>query len=274
MAVATSELIRKINDMTYTQFVGYIYQWNVPPGSLSTVNEWSVFGHVDSHAEVLEVACTTGFSGRELSRITGCSVVGIDICDSSISSASQSKSFYSPASNLKYIIGDACTFNFGQKFSHVIIGASLGFFQDQNGMLARLSTFFRESGYILASPYYGNENIPQPLIDECKKIIGITPTMCSYDTVRSLYETFEVAYESRKNIEIETVDQMKKYTFDTISNCCKLRRIESEEVFNALYSRLYAIKNVSNELHKHQRYSVLVLRYLESVYPNRFIELF
>jgi len=270
----TRQLIKEINEMTYTQFVGYINQWNVPPGSLSTLNEWSVFGHIDAQSHILEIACTTGFSGRELSRITGCSVVGIDICESSVDAAKQIKKLYSPTSNLQYIVGDACTFDFEQKFSHVAIGASLVFFQDPNGLLRRLNTFFRDSGYILASPYYGNDDIPQPLINDCKKIIGITPTMCHYDTVRSLYANFEVAYESRKNIVIETEDQMKKYTLDTITNCCKLRGIESEEVFDTLYSRLYSIKNISNELHRYQKYSVLVLRYLQSVYPNKFIELF
>lgn len=269
------DLVEKLKKMTYTQFVGFINQWNVPPGSLSTVNEWSVFGHVNSKSKVLEVACTTGFSGRELARMTGCSVVGIDICKSSIESAQYCKDAYGRNLKLSYVNADACIYKFKKKFTHVIIGASLGFFENPQAMLEKLNTYFDQSGgYILASPYYGDNNIPQDLINECKKIIGITPTMCSYDKVRNLFQNFEVAYESRKTIVLETEEQMAKYTKDTVTNCCRAKGINSPEVYDVMYKRLYDIKRVSNELHKYQRYSVMVLRYLPSVYPRRLIELF
>ena len=35
-----------IKKMSYTQFIAFIDQWNVPPGALNTINQWSVFGHV------------------------------------------------------------------------------------------------------------------------------------------------------------------------------------------------------------------------------------
>ena len=67
---------------------------------------------------------------------------------------------------------------------------------------------------------------------------------------------------------------MEKYVADSIDNACRLRKISDERVRKAMYDRLYEIKYVSNELHKYQAYSVMVLRYLEKVYPNRFVELF
>lgn len=268
------ELVKEIAGMTYTQFVGYINQWNVPPGSLATINEWAIFGHVNQRSKVLELACTTGFSGREMSRMTGCSVLGIDICKTSIESAKYCKEKYASDLDLHYINADACTYELTEKFSHVIIGASLGFFERPLTMLKRLSTFFWDTGYILASPYYTSIEIPKELINECQHIIGITPTMCSYETVRDLYQDFEIAYESRKVIEIESEAQMKRYTEDVINNCCKQKKITSNEVYDLLYKRLYEIKRVSNDLHKYQKYSVMVLRYFNKVYPNRFIELF
>ena len=40
MNVLTIEEIKKLN---YTDFLSLVDQWNVPPGSISTINEWAVF---------------------------------------------------------------------------------------------------------------------------------------------------------------------------------------------------------------------------------------
>lgn len=266
--------VKTIEAMSYTQFVAYIDQWNVPPGSLDTINQWSVFGHVKESSRVLEIACTTGLSSREIARITGCTSVGVDVCPDSIEAAKLNARMYGDGLNLHYECADACHFKTKEKFSHIIIGASLGFFSDPDYMLNRLPDFFDGEGYILASPYYKNGDMPEELKEECRRVIGITPTTMSYDKVRDIYANFEVAYEKRCSIVLETEEQMKKYTHDTITRACEIRNITSPELFECMYNRLYEIKRVSNELHRYQAYSVLVLRYLDKVFPNRFLELF
>lgn len=264
----------EIKNMTYTQFVAYIDQWNVPPGSLNTINQWAVFGHVNENSNVLEIACTTGLSSREIARITGCSSTGIDICRDSIQSAKMNAEIYGKDLRLKYVSGDACEYKTEEKFSHVIIGASLGFFKEPQKMLDRMTSFFDGTGYVLASPYYRSGTMPDDLIKDCQRVIGITPTTMSYDAVRDTYANFEVLYENRCSIVLETKAQMEKYTYDSIERACQLRKITDADVKKAMYDRLYEIKDVSNELHRYQAYSVLVLRYLNGVYPNKFLELF
>lgn len=266
--------VSEIEKMTYTQFVAYIDQWNVPPGALDTINQWAVFGHVTSKSNVLEIACTTGLSSREIARITGCSAKGIDICEDSIESAKMNAGLYGEGLNLRYQCEDACSFITEEKFSHVIIGASLGFFKDKDSMLSRIPSFFKECGYLLASPYYSSGIMPTDLIRECQRVIGITPTTTDYDDVRNIYADYEVAYEKRCNIFLETKEQMEKYTYDSIQRACELRDVTDNAVKKAMYDRLYEIKYVSNELHRYQAYSILVLRYLKGVYPNKFLELF
>lgn len=270
----TDHLIDSIKCMSYTQFVGFINQWNVPPGSLNTINQWSVFGHVTDKSRILEIACTTGLSSREIARITKCSVVGIDICQASIEAAKLNANIFGRGLDLEYVCQDAYEYGHDEKFTHVIIGASLGFFSDPQAMLNRLPSFFQKEGYILASPYYSAGNMPQSIVDDCKRVIGITPTTIEYDAMRDIYSDYEVMYENRCSIVLETEKQIKKYVGDCIENACKLRNIKDEQVKKAMYDRLYEIKYVSNELHRYQAYSVMVLRYLENVYPNKFVELF
>lgn len=263
-----------IDDMSYTQFVAFIDQWNVPPGALNTINQWSVFGHVTENSRVLEIACTTGLSSREIARITGCSSLGIDICADSIESAQMNAKVYGQNLKLQYLCQDACYYETDIKFTHLIIGASLGFFEKPNEMLKRLPNFFDREGYILASPYYSEGGMPQSLIDDCKRVIGIVPTTMSYDAMRDIYADYEVAYENRSVIELETEGQIRKYVEDSIERACEIRGITNQTIKSRMYDRLYEIKYVSNELHRYQRYSVLVLRYLDCVYPNKFLELF
>lgn len=264
----------KIYTMSYTDFVALINQWNVPPGSLSTINEWSVFGHVDRSSTVLEIACTTGFSSRELARLTNCTALGVDISAASIEAAKFNAEYYGKGLQLHYQCGDATAYQPEQKLTHVILGASLGFFNDPHGMLRRICSFFDQTGYILASPYFSKGTMPEQVKKDCRRVIGIEPTITPYEEIRDFYQDYETVYESRKDIVLETEQQMRKYTADTVTRACELRKIESDSLYQAMFNRLYEIKAVSNEIHRYQGYSVLVLRYMKSVFPNRFVEYF
>lgn len=266
--------IEAINNMSYTQFIGFINQWNVPPGSLNTINQWAVFGHVTDKSRVLEIACTTGLSSREIARITNCSAVGIDICSSSIEAAKENVAIYGKGLNLEYICQDACIYESKKRYTHIIIGACLGFFSNPQTMLGKIPSLLEREGYILASPYYSAGEMPNTIIEDCRRVIGITPTTIEYDAMRDIYSDYEVMYENRCSIKLETASQIKKYVSDSIENACKLRNIKDARVKKILYDRLYEIKHVSNELHRYQAYSVMVLRYLKDIYPKRLIELF
>jgi len=267
--------LQKLKDMSYTEFISYAHQWNIPPGSFVTLNEWAIFSRINENSRVLEIACTTGFSSREIAKITGCEAVGIDICSSSIERAKYNHKLYGKDLNLNYICDDACEFKAKSKFTHIILGASLGFFKEPQKMIDNLKNLLEDDGMILVSPYYlKHEKLPEELIKRSKRVIEINPTNFDYYTAMKFYENFEIIYENRKEIIPETKDQMEKYTRDTIAKACELNNIMDDEIKNYMYERLYEIKDVCNELHKYLSYSVIVLRYRKSIYPNRFVELF
>jgi len=60
-----------IKQLSYTDFVGFVNQWNVLPGSYSTLSKWANYSRMDKNSRLLEVACTTGFSSRELATLAG-----------------------------------------------------------------------------------------------------------------------------------------------------------------------------------------------------------
>jgi hypothetical protein len=82
-------------------------------------------------------------------------------------------------------------------------------------------------------------------------------------------------YEDRKEIVSETQDEINYYCDSTVKKYFTENELNfDKDLYDALYSRLFSIKEMSNKLRPYQRYNVVVLRYRSSIYPNRYVELF
>jgi len=269
--VITSQYIKKIS---YTDFVGLVNQWNVLPGSHSTLSKWAQFSKLNKKSNLLEVACTTGFSSRELAIWSGCGGEGFDLSEKSIKMALYNKEKYAPNINFNYKVADGYSYEPIKKFSHIVVGASLGFFPDPQRMLEKCIAMLEDGGFVLASPFYVVQKLPEDLVKRAQDVFNITPTVASYKEIMRLYNKMEIIFEEHNELIQETEDELHYYCKCTIDRACEMLNITDESVYNAMYDRLYDIKKMSNDLRPYQRYSVLVLRYRKLVYPNRFVELF
>ncbi len=261
--------------MSYTDFVGFVNQWNVLPGAYTTLSKWRVFAQINAGSRVLEIASTSGFSLREISLMSGCSGLGLDISASSINAANHNKEVYAPDAQIQYIVANGDTYENTEEFSHVIAGAALKFFPNPEITVQRITErYLLEGGYLLVCPFYAVKEIPEELIERARNIFGITITTTGYKETMSLYKNFEIVYEDRSSIIEETIDELTHYCNSTIERACAVRDIEDAEVKKAMFKRLMEIRVMSNVLRPYQNYSTLVLRYRKAVYPNRYVELF
>lgn len=112
------------------------------------------------------------------------------------------------------------------------------------------------------------------MVKRARKVFGITITTEPYKEITGLYRGFEIIFEEKNSIFQETEEELNYYCESTIKRACEIREIKDEQLYKALHGRLYEIKKMSNDLRPYQSYTVLVLRYRQSVYPNRFVELF
>lgn len=264
----------EIKNMSYPDFVGYINQWNVLPGAFVTLSKWAKFSNMNENSNLLQLACTTGFQARELSILTGCSAKGVDLSNEAIEMAKYNKEHYAPNSKLEYFHGDALAFETDEKFSHVAIGAGAQFFPNPADAIKKCISFLKDGGFLLASPFYIIEPIPQNLLEKGKEVFGVYPTSTGYKDIMKMYQDLEIIYEDRNLIYQETEEELKKYCETTINRACQIRGIKDEDIYNFMYDRLYKVKEMSNLLRPYQGYSVLVLRYRKSTFPNRYVELF
>lgn len=265
---------QQIKQLSYTDFIALVNQWNVLPGSYSTLSKWAQYSRLNNSSYLLSVACTTGFTLRELALISKCKGVGIDIHAPSVEMARYNQKRYAPSAKIKYLKKDAYRFKTDKLFSHIEIGAALKFFFDPKRLLNKIVTLLEDGGFILASPFYVIKPVPQSLIKRAKRIFGIAITIESYKEIMNSYRGFEIIFEERNGIFQETEDELKHYCDSTIKRACIIQSIKDEQIYQAMFQRLYRIKKMSNDLRPYQNYTVLVLRYRKCVYPNRFVELF
>ena len=113
--------LEKIKKMSYTDFVGLINQWNVLPGAFNTLSKWKIFSNLNKNSNILEIACTTGFSSRELAIMSKCSGKAFDISQNSINAAIENKKIYAP--NIKKTMGHS-TLKGGVCYSPLFLGCS------------------------------------------------------------------------------------------------------------------------------------------------------
>lgn len=264
-----------INNLGYTDFVGLINQWNVLPGAYTTLSKWIQFGHINENSNILQVACTTGFQSREIAALTGCKGKAFDLSEFAIKSAKFNIEEYTPNANIEYIVQDGYKFETDEKYTHVIVGGGLQFFPEPQKMKERCINFLEDGGYLLASPFYVKDSVPNELIEKAKKVFGITVTTENYKTVMSMYQDLEILYEDRNELIPETENEINDYCKSTLKRAIEILHIEEDkQAQEAIYNRLFTIKKMSNELRPYQMYSVLVLRYRKNIYPNRYVELF
>lgn len=270
----TPEFIR---GLSYPDFVGLINQWNTPPGSYTTLSKLAAFSRMDEDSHLLEVGCSTGFSSRELSVISHCSGIGFDLSENSIEMANYNKKRYSPEIGISYEIADGYSFKPQDKFTHIMVGGNLTFFSDPEKMLARCIEMLKDGGYLLATPYYGTQPIPQELAQRMHDTLGISLKAFSsfaYKEIMKLYNKFEILYEDRNTLVQETEEELSYYCKSIIARACEIQTVDSQEISTAMYDKLLAIRKLINESRRYQEYCVLVLRYRKSVYPHRYVGLF
>ena len=267
--------VSNIQELSYTSFLGLINQWNVPPGAYETVNKWVKFSNMNKNSHVLEIATTTGFSLRESSFLSGCSGVGIDISEESIKQARLNKQKYLSSSKIEYVVEDANKYKTNKLFSHVIIGAALRFFEEPEKIIQKcVNDFWRNQGYLLSCEFYVVDDIPQSLVKKAYEVFGIKITQVPYKEVMSVYEGLELIYEDRKRPIPEIEKELQYYCKCTIDRVVQEKGIKDEDIYQSLFDRLYLIKKTSNNLREYQNYNILVHRYREDLFPNRYVELF
>lgn len=261
----------EVRNCGYTEFVAKVNQTNVMPGAYSTLNQWINFSNITRESHVLEVASTTGFSSREIAKQTGCKSHGIDICSLSVERANRNADEEKVASRVTYSVDNVLEIDSGE-YTHVIIGAALGFFPDPKVAMDRIASVLTKDGYILACCFYVNGTpMPEDVIKQREDMFGISNPPQTYQESRADFEGFKHVYYNHYDLHSEDEESIANYVKNTVKRYSEQQGDQREDVLMEIYNRLLDIKVFSNKLRKYYGYTVDV--YQKNEQP-RYVEQF
>jgi len=259
---------------SYPDFVAMVNQTNVMPGAFSTLNTWALQSRMGKHSTLLDVACTTGFTSRELASLTSCEAVGFDLAADAVAVATYNHAHHHTHLDLDYVHADGMSFTPRRRFTHIAVGAALGFFPDPNAMAERLVGFLAEGGYLLASPYWSEDELPSEIAELRKNVFGITSPLPTRSAAMAPFRGLRTLHEEDHQPASESEADLATYCVATINRVCRQAQITVAPVREAMIERLRGIKDATNRLRPHLRYTTLVSAYDSAEYPHRYVELF
>lgn len=164
--------------MSYPDFVAAIGQENTPPGGARTVHTWSSWvpspdkGHI-----VLDLACSTGFSGRAWAaeRSDVGRVEGIDIASSAVAKATELAN-QSDLTSFNYQVADACKLPFhDETFDVVLGGCNFAFIENREEALREVRRVLKSGGVLLTADFFYRYQPDPSVLDEVEKAVGFRP---------------------------------------------------------------------------------------------------
>jgi SAM-dependent methyltransferase len=274
MTTATKLTAQYLGSCPYPEFVGLINQTNVPPGAHATCAQWRVFSGLTATSALLEVACSTGFNSRELVRTSQCEGVGFDLSAPAIAAANRNIEAYRPGIRLHYQVADGGEFQPGRRFSHVVVGASLGFFPDPELMLRRCVDWLEDGGYLLAAEFVADKPIGERARQVRRQEFGITSEQPSTAQALQLYQGLSLVHLDRQPLTPEPEADIEEYCAATVQRFARESGTSDSVTLAAVHERLRRIRRATNVLREVQQYLVLVYRLDRAEYPNRYTERF
>jgi len=250
-------------ELPYGDFVGFIGQQNSPPGNYETIKAWDSLGSFSESSKVLDLACSTGFSSRKMSYLSGCKSIGIDLSFIAVAEALRQVNQLSKERRPQYAVADACLLPFRNKtFTHIVAGSTFGFIRNRNKALQECARVLGKRGRLCIAYYFYSSCPRQPLLKELRDLIGYRPnSRRNYEYWQSFFgPSFEEVTTSISCLQFQQVDTIKaevaRFVFeesDVLSWACV-------SIQNSCYQRLLRTRIAINEHRKFQQVALAVWR--------------
>ncbi|MFF3254372.1 class I SAM-dependent methyltransferase [Actinacidiphila glaucinigra] len=165
--------VTAVLDKAYPDFVAFLGQQNTPPGAFRTVDEWVRMASVTRGSRLLDLACSTGWSGRTAHELTGADVHGIDI---SADAVEQARAYAKGSPVLTYQVADAAELPLpDDTYTHVLGGCNFGFIERRERALDEVHRVLRPGGMLCSAAFYYHTRPPEDLLDRVAEVIGFRP---------------------------------------------------------------------------------------------------
>lgn len=256
-----SSIAENIEKMTYPDFVAFLGQKNTPPGGLHSLKRWVDLAEICSQSMVLDLACSNGFSSREVAKITNCSGKGVDLSVPAIAVANEEAVRAGMEHLLHYQIGDASYLPFDdQLFSHILGGCNFSFISSRDKALSECRRTLRKNGKLCISNFFYVKKPPESLLDLVEQAIGFRPHGdWDYEWWDNFFKNkFSLLKEEIQLLPISLEEQLEKEIHNFIYEKSTYTFNLSKDIKDACFKKLLSIRKILNEHRKYQKFSISI----------------
>lgn len=165
--------VELIESLPYVQLLALMGESNLPPGGFKTIHRLISFCTLGVHSNVLHAGCNAGFLSRELARISGCRVTGIDIAPEMVDAATRRASSEGLDGRVRHECRDMRDTQFqAETFDVTLSGGALAFVVDQPRAIEEWIRVTRPYGILADAELYYREPAPESLREKVSRIIG------------------------------------------------------------------------------------------------------
>jgi ubiquinone/menaquinone biosynthesis C-methylase UbiE len=192
-----------ISQMPYQDFVALLEQDNAPPGGEPTIVRWIDAASITSRSRVLDLACSTGLSGRTIAARTRCRVFGVDLSAAAIAEASR-KAAAAGLTNVAFQVMDATALGFSDAAVDIVVaGSCFGFIRPPEAALKEVHRVLDGGGRLCIANFVYHRTPPGELLDRVALSAGFRPreewSKVYWDEFFG--SGFELAYEEAHQLE-------------------------------------------------------------------------
>lgn len=163
----------EIESLDYSSFVSLIDERNRCSGGIKSVHNVIVNSRINEKSNVLEIGCNTGFSSVNLSYLSGCNVIGIDINEESLKLARRYAKRNGLEKKVRFLLEDAEHLTFGDETFDLVWASNVtSFVKNKDSAISEYLRVLKFGGTLSIIPIYYKKNPPEDLVLKISKAIG------------------------------------------------------------------------------------------------------
>lgn len=254
---------KTVEDMDYSNIVALVRERNRPSGGIRTVQNVAVNAFVNASKKMLEIGCNTGFTSVNMSLLTRCSVIGIDINEESIREAKRYAKEQGVEDKVEFKVANALCLPFQDNYFDLVWCSNVtSFIENKEKAIKEYLRVLKWKGTLVAVPIYYVKRPPKTLLKKISKAIGTRINYWTKDfwlkKFESVSEKFGCRLELYYNKDFLYLDRKKEISKYVEYMVAKphLQKLNKEEK-NKLKRRLKDLYILFNENLKYAGFSIL-----------------
>lgn len=162
-----------ILNLNYSQIVGIVQERNRPSGGIKSIHEVAMNAFINNKTQMLEIGSNTGFTSVNMSLLTGCKVIGIDMIKESIKEAERYASEQGVSDRTKFMQADALALPFmNETFDIVWCSNVTSFVSNKDKAIGEYLRVLKKGGILVVIPIYYLKKPPNSLLKKVSESIG------------------------------------------------------------------------------------------------------